>query len=634
MARTESQVELQSYRANRFDGPQIDEDWVRSVVPRLRRDYSEFQSNCDTAERLVNAKYPVKTSRDMERVRLPILYTSLRASVQHMMAGKVNIGVKNRGQTGAEEDAADQIERFLENTHSALDARYPASEANLFQMGKFGVGIRKVGILNEAIHRLPSFDGFSGDSSEWKKAVEEDMDRRLSLFPFTQEICDPRDVLWDHVSPYPRWVVWERMVPSAWLAANCPDWEHDSDAFGPVRLTEIWTETQFALWANDSFALRPRRHPLGMIPFVFFHEINDDPGRDPTPDSRYQSRMLKSEAMVKMHAQLVSLELAVAQNAAVPITMVVGDGPKVEQLVHMLRANPRKVHQVPSHAQVIHSPVADTPRAIESLVAQFDNALAQMHYTSPMNAIGPGGAQSGYMLSMQSHLMQQNLIGMARAWERGMVRMNEILLRFVERWIRGAVSMLGTTWRGTQQAMVSGRTIKGQYETTCMINADTPEEASRKFQEGMTASQTGWLSTEQSYRHANLENPARRYEERLAEDVVRSEIVTQARAEGYLMAMRERGLGTPQPEPIDEAIEAARALAPMVGNQGPQGNVLGEQRPNTGQFAIGNSAGANANAPGLGLAGTETPYIPQSAQGMDLLRRQQQTLPGDRIRQS
>ena len=507
MARTDGQIERQSYSADRFEGPQIDADWVRHVVSQLRRDFGAFQANCDEAEKLVNATYPVKSTRDMERVRLPILYMSLRASVQHLMAGKVNIGVKSRGATGAEEDDADKIERFLENTHTALDTRYPCSEANLFQMGKFGLGIRKIEIQNEAIWRLPSFDGFDGNAREWRDAIDAEMDRRLSVFPFTQTVCDPRDVLWDHVSPHPRWVIWEHIVPGGWLAANCPDWEYDGDQFSRVRLTEIWTETQFALWANDKFAQAPRRHPLGMIPFVFFHEVNDEPGRDPTPASRYQSRMIKSAPMIKTHAELVSLELAVAQNAAVPKTLVVGDGPQVARLVKELTANPRVPHQVPSHAQIVHSPVADTPRAIESLVAQFDNALAQMHYTSPMNTAAAGGAQSGYMLSTMSHLMQQNLIGMARAWERGMVRMNEILLRLVERWLRGPVSMLGTTWRGTQQSSVSGRVIRGQYETTCTINADTPEELSRKFREGMEAATNRWLSTEESYRHAGPGEP-------------------------------------------------------------------------------------------------------------------------------
>lgn len=634
MSRSPSEIEVQSYRADRFDGPRIDEDWVKTVVSRLRSDFSRFRANCDKAERLVADQYPIRGIRDMDAVRLPILYTSLRASVLHLKASKIDIGVKNRGESGDREDDADQIERFLENTHAALDTRFPCDEMNLYQMGKFSVGIRKIEVHNEALSRLPSYDGFMGDGRAWRDAVDAELDRRLSVFPFQQTVCDPRDMMWDHVSAYPRWVVWERMVPSGWLQAMCPGWESDRAPFGDVRLTEIWTETQFALWANEKFAIPPRRHPLGMIPFVFFHEINDEPGQSNYPESRYSSRQLKSEYMVRTNAQLLSLQLAVAQNAAVPMILVKGDGPKVKRFVEDLQINPRTPHQMPSYADIEIMPTADTPRAIETFSATIENVLAQMHYTSPVNTAAGSGAQSGYMLSNLSHLMQQNLIAMGSAWERGLVRMNELLLRLVQLWIRGPVSMFGTTHRGTQSAMVSGRMINGQYETTCDINADTPEEASRRFSEAMTAALQGWLPTEDSYRHAGLPNPARLYEKRVIEDVSRHELVRQAQAQGLLQRMMQDGWGGLEAEPQDEAVEAAARLAPVIGNQGQQGNVLGANYPNIGQFGAGNQAGASANAPGQGLAGTETPYVPGSAEGIDLLTRQRQTATGDRIRPS
>ena len=521
--RTSSEIEVQSYRGSRWDGQDLDDEWVRSMVSLSQREFSEFQSNCDAAEALAAGRFRVPGPSDFDKLRLPSLYLSLRASVLHLSAGRIDIGVKDRGIDAEGDERAERIERFLENAHHALDVRFPCNEENLYQLGKYGVAIRKIGVNNEALGELPSYDGYDGSRAEWMSAVKSQFDKRISVFPFYQTTCDPRQVMWDHVSARPRWLIWRREVETSWLIANCPEWRNDNQGGGMTTLTEIWTDTQYALWADDKFAKRPIRHPLGMIPFVIMHEVNNDPGVDAKPHDVYQSRLLMAKPLIEWQSQLMSILLMNAQNTAVPVPVVKGDGSDVEDFVTKLKANPRIVQQMPRDAELIHTPVADAPRAVESLVGHMDELMSEMLFSARSQT--GGNAQSGYQLSLQNHLHNLNLIGMKNGMERGIVQMNAVILALVERWIRGPVSMFGSTWRGKQQAVISGQDLRGQYDTICEVNADTPEEQSRKYDMGMKASSSGWVSSVMSYKIAGLPQPQRAYDELLRQRVVESEPV-------------------------------------------------------------------------------------------------------------
>lgn len=629
--RTSPEIQTSTYRVPRFDGIDIDEHWVRDMIVKGQRDFSTFQTNCDRADMLADGRFNVGGPRDFPKLKLPLLYNSLLTSVRHISAGTLDIGVKPRTMDVPGEETAERIERFLENAHTTLDNMYPCNEHNLFQIGKYSVGIRKIQVNNEMLSNLPSFDGYEGDREEWKQAVDEQLDDRLQDFPFSQVVCDPRQVMWDYVSHRPRWLIWRRDVETAWIQANCPDWVGNALYAGTTTLTEIWTETQFALWARDKWALRPIRHPLGMIPFVIFQEINDEPSLNDKPHDRHVSRFVKSEPLIRAHARLMSTQLAIAQNTAIPIPLIRGDGAEVESLVDKLKANPLNVYQIPSDAEILHTPTADTPRAVENLVRHLDEMLSQSHFSASQNR--NANAQSGYQLSIQNHLQQVNLIGMKRAMERGIVQMNEILLRLVERWIRAPVSMFGNTSRGKQIAVVTTKDIKGAYDTTCELNADTPEEQSRKWDQGMRAASGGWLPHELTYDFAGIPHSKKVYQDLLRQKVETSDpvlgVIIQQVVE-QMMAAFQSGAITPSAQ-VEEVTRDLAANVRIPG--GGAGNITGEPRPNQGQFGTTNQAGTTPGGVVGMLPNTQTPQVPGSPAAIDLALRQQRSRPGERLPQ-
>lgn len=633
---------IDTYRRSFFDGPRITPEWVRDRLSEGRRVFGRLWQQCDEMDVLANAEFDIDVPEGLQRLRLPTLYASLQETVRHLSSGRVDITVPERTAKNKDGGETERMERFLENAHAGLEVHYPAFEENLFQLGKYAIGIKKLEVNNESMHRLPSYDGYTGSRAEFESQLKSIMESRLSIFPFLQRVVDPRDVVWDYASKMmPRWLIWTHEVDAAWLKAVCPRWPgiglgrgygDSGSGAGYVRLSEIWTPTQVAFWVeeDDRFALPPQRHPYGSIPFMVYRTVNNNAGRMKTPDREFMPHGKPLAELIRHESQLVSAWMNIVYKSSTPQLIASGHAEAVQDFIDKYDNQPGTVLGKRNEVDVEWLTPDGAPPQVEYLASVMQRFQQQILFSTIQGTEAGRNASSGHQLAVLNNMQGIHLVGLKRAMERGMYFQNQHLLKCVEKVLPGPVSVFGTSQRGKEVAWLGKSHISGHYYTESRIHADTPDEQDRKWRSAAMAQQAGMLSKVDALRMAGYPQPQETFDAWFEEQVVLEQIpmLAQKMTERLMQEAQDYGTAGDQ-EAADLAEGRAEAISRLVG-QGPApgGTGIGMPRANSGTFGPGNAQGAAPPS----AAGAE-PSVPGSADALELLNRQRAVNPavGNRL---
>ena len=623
---------VNTYRSAVSDGFEISEDWVRNRLSEGRGLFSQFYTNCDNADNYYDATFPMDLPENAQHVRLPTLRASINSAMSQLASGHIDIGVPPR--TLKSEGEAERVERFLENTHAGLESRYPTDEMTLIMMLLYGVAWKKLRVNVDAEQRLPSFD-VENDSPAARRAytdaVHEELERSMKAFPFMAEWIDPREMMWDYASGDPRWVIWTHRVDATWVLGNFPEWYPSPNYVGNqyIEMSEVWTPNQVAYYADDRWVMRPRNHPLGMIPFVKYHPTLNRPTRIRRPDDMYRGVGYSVYELLEAQSRLLNQHLDINYKASWPPLEIKGVGPQAERIQESYDTAPDARNIVPPYIEVVRGEAAEVPYSLQQAKDMIDGAIQGVLFSNvTAGTMGPH-ASSGHLVSVLQGIASLNLTPTKNAFERGKIKENEIVLRTVERVLRRKVSVFGSENRDKQMATIGPQDIKEHYFTTVNINADAPDEQERKMRLNSDLVSMGFLDHLTGLRRSGVPQPQEVIFQVMMENLVKSDPVQMQLIQSYLprlqiLSQRFNAIGDTEGEMM------AAEMEQNIANQ-----ILGQQQQqaNPGQFSAGNQAGITPITPGSGAPGTSNLPTPGSGAGADLINRQRQVSPGsgDRI---
>ena len=616
----------ETYRADPGDGIDMTIEWAQDRLSEGRMLFSEFHQQCDLADRYYDVKFTLRIDEDIDPIPLPTLRTSTNLAMAQLIAGDQDIGYPPRHRSTQE--IAERVETFLEHNRRALDTRYPTDEQMLIQALLYGVGFKKLEVNIEAVRNLPSFDPEKDTPASRKahtEAVDAEFERTRTVYPFHAAWIDPREMMWDFASYEPKWMIWTHKIEASWVQGHFPDWYQDDSqpTTAYVELTEIWTKNQVAYYADERWVMPPMFHPYGMIPILMYQPVLTRETRDRLPHKRYQGVGYGIYHIIDAQSGLGSLHHDITQKASSSPIDIHAQSIIGQEIQNKYSTRPNARNVVPPGVEITRGPLSEPPHSLEQGKSILDRALEDSLF-SPVSSTSAGrGATSGLQVNVLQNIATLHLTAMKNAWERGMVKENELVLRMVEKVLKRTIGVFGTLTRDRQTATIGPDDIKGHYTTVVTVNADTPDEKQRKETKARDGWVAGWLDHETSLREAGKPQPREIAKKVVVEGILKSEPVQMRLVQAYLQRI-EALLAAPEQIPGDSDVledQLASIITDANAGDGPPGAPQG-QAYNAGRFGAGNSDGGANGFAGGEMPATSNVAAPGTAEGDDLARRQ------------
>lgn len=603
----------QILRANPGSEPVADLDWVLGIYNRGREIFSKFWRNCRMADEFYNGEYNFAVPRGGTMLKLGTFRSVVKTGVDHIAPSFMDVTVPPRSPRALA--AAELTEKFLTGSNHMAEQKTPTRREIVKHQFLYGVAWKKTEFDGSMWGDIPAPPEEGEDDSDYREAVSAIIEARDFNFPFASQVINPQEAMWDMNPIEPRWFLRFADIDASWVSAHFPGWRRRSPS-GKVLFIEFWTKTWSAYIADNLWAMAPRRHAYGILPFTRYWPQTGITTVGRKPEDLYQGIGHANWSMLMAQSQLASQFVDITRKQAWPSREFIGPASLVAEVRDNYSDEPGSMNHVLPGVEVKVSQVAEAPQSIIAAKDMIDDALEEATVSKVARGQRPTGAASGYMVASLAGIASLNFGSVKESTESGIARDNELYLRIVENVIRDSVTVWGKTEAGSLDATIKPRDIRGHYVNIVRLNTVSPEEQERKVNLWSNQWRSGFVDHQTALRNAGVSNPLEVSARIGAEEFFKNPLVQQAFAQiaASSIPLLQQALAAAQnPAEPDPAQTAENIL-----------NTQGQtQLPNPGNFSLGNQASTGAPpAPGGGIPSTVRPVIPGSLQEVDLLGRQ------------
>lgn len=590
--------------------PYLSLEWVKDKSQTGNEIFRKFKDQCRVLDEFYMNDFDFSVPENGTLIRLGTAQSVINTLVAHVSPQFLDISVPApslRGQSRAE-----LIEKFLTGAHHMIEHRTPVYRELTKHAGLYGVSWEKVEFIANEWEDFPEPPGVSEDKDfTYREKIQDVLDRRSITWPIKSVVVNPQRLVWDmNNGTQPRWIIYEYQVDAEWIQAHFPKWKNYKRGY--VNFKEVWTHSNVAYVADNSWVMEPRRHGYGRLPWImYWPQMGLDTG-NMEPDKLYMGLLNGSIEMIRAQSQLASHYIDIVGKSAWPTLEFTGPPGITEEVQAVWDDTPGAKNIKPPQVQVSVSQTPRPPSEIGVAKQFLDEAIEANTVPAVARGQRPSGAASGYHTAVLAGIASLNFGAVKEAMERGLQDKGEIILRIVEHVINDKVSVFGKTEVGVLDAVLKPNDIRGHYVNIVRINSVSPEEQERRLNLWANLWRAGYVDLDTALRKGGVSNPLEVQAKILEEKFLNSPEIQQQlqmAAASRIPAIQnilEAG-GAQQPEGMVSAEDVARNILNTQGSM---------QLPNAGNFQMGNQMGTRPQAPGTGIPTTTRPVMPGSIQEM------------------
>jgi len=584
--------------------PELSEAWVKVQLSKggAADQFSKFYDNCAEADEFYLGEFDFSVPLGGNKVNLGTFHSIIETLVAHASPRFMDIDVPTPGPRATAR--AELLEKFLNGAHHMLEQNTPVKREIVKHQGLYGVSLVKFEFAGHQWGEMPEPPPEGGDMAEYEKQVKEITENRKFKFPIISEVMNPQECVWDTASTHPRWIIRNSEIDSEWVMAHFPDFE-GSFSDGKCDFAEVWTSTHVGYMANGVWAMQPRRHAYGRIPWILFHPQTGIKTIGSKPEHLYRGIGSGNFGMIRAESRLASQYLDIVSRNAWSSLNFKGPRGMTEEVMQEFSQEPGARNYVPPNVDIEPQDVSEAPQSILQAMSTLERAIEANTVPAVARGERPTGAASGYHTAVLAGIASLNFGAVVDATERGLQEANEIVLRIVENVIGDTVTVFGNTEAGTIDAKIKPNDIRGHYVSTVRLTSTSPEEQERKLSLWRDTWRSGFVDWTTALRKAGVSNPLEVVGNRIAEDFFNLPQIQQAFS---MLAAQSLPI-------LQQAVEAAQQGAGGFDASTLADNIINTQGsmqlPNAGNFGPGNQAAA-------GGGGTPVrPVVPGSVDEMN-----------------
>ncbi len=595
--------------------PQPSLQWITDTVKTARVNFQKAYKQWQQADTFYNGEFSFDVPSGGTMVKLGTFRSVVKTGVDHVAPGFPDITVPPRSPRALA--AAELTEKFLTGSHHMLEQNTPTRREVVKHQFLYGVAWQKTEFEGSRWADIPEPPAEGEDDSDYREALDELISARELNFPIKAAVVNPQDALWDTNDPHdPQWFIRGVRIDARWVKAHFPAWNGTVNS-GLIPLFEVWTKKWVAYVADMKWAMQPRAHGYGVVPFTQYWPQTGISTTSMKPDHLYQGVGHANWSMLLAQSQLVSQHIDITRKSAWPTKDFHGPATLVQSTRENYDDAPGSKNHVPNGVEIKRGEIAEAPNSILAGKEMLDDAIEEATVSKVARGQRPTGAASGFMVASLAGIASLNFTSVKEATERGMQKQNEIILRIVENVIRDPVTVWGKTESGSLDATIRPRDIRGHYISIVSLSTVSPEESDRLVNLWSNKHREGFVDHLTALRNAKVANPLEVMARIQAESFFNNELVQQAFAQ---IAASSIPL-------LQEALNA------VTNSEDPDGQIAGQisnaintqgagQLPNAGNFSQGNQAGIRPQNPGTGVPTTVQPVLPGSTAEQNLVGRQ------------
>jgi hypothetical protein len=600
--------------------------WIRNEVSEGLSRFSKFYRQCQEADTFYNGEFDFDVPEGGTHLRLGTYRSVVKTGVDHIAPSFIDVSVPPRSSRAAAD--AEQTEKFLVGANHMAEMIHPSRREIVKHQFMYGVAWRKVEFAGTEWADFPEPPKEGDNEETYRQIIEDVLSSRDFSFPFIQAPVNPQELIWDLADHNnPKWIIRRRKVRAEWVRGHFPDWERRRGKIsGDVPFYEVWTKDEVAYVADEHWAMPPRRHSYGMIPFIQHNPQTGIATKGNKPDHLYQGIGHGNYGMLSAQSQLASQFIDITKKTAWASREVRGPAGLAQNVIDNYSDEPGAINHIPPGVDVSRSDIAEAPQSILVGKEILDGAIEEVTVSKIARGQRPSGAASGYHAAVLAGIAALGFGSIQEATERGIQKGNELFLRIVESVIRDKVTVWGKTEAGNLDATIRPRNIRGHYVNIVRLNTVAPEEQERKTNLWSNMWRAGFVDHQTALRNAGISNPLEVSSAIAAEQFFKSEIVQQAFAQAAAQSIPL----------LQQQLQAAAQAGGAEIAQDAAANILNTQGslqlPNPGNFSAGNQAGIRPASPGGGIPATTRPVLPGSAGEANLVARQLSAPRGGNVR--
>jgi hypothetical protein len=590
--------------------PYLSLEWVKDKSQTGNEIFRKFKDQCRVLDEFYMNDFDFSVPENGTLIRLGTAQSVINTLVAHVSPQFLDISVPApslRGQSRAE-----LIEKFLTGAHHMIEHRTPVYRELTKHAGLYGISWEKVEFIANEWEDFPEPPGVSEDKDFiYREKIRDVLDRRSITWPIKSVVVNPQRLVWDmNNGTQPRWIIYEYQVDSEWIQAHFPEWKNYTRGY--VNFKEVWTHSNVAYVADNSWVMEPRRHGYGRLPWImYWPQMGLDTG-NMEPDKLYMGLLNGSIEMIRAQSQLASHYIDIVGKSAWPTLEFTGPPGITEEVQAVWDDTPGAKNIKPRQVEVTVSQTPRPPAEIGVAKQFLDEAIEANTVPAVARGQRPTGAASGYHTAVLAGIASLNFGAVKEAMERGLQDKGEIILRIVEHVINDKVSVFGKTEVGVLDAVIKPNDIRGHYVNIVRINSVSPEEQERRLNLWANLWRAGYVDLDTALRKGGVSNPLEVQAKILEEKFLNSPEIQQQlqiAAASRIPAIQNilEAAGAEQPKGIVSAEDVASNI---LNTQGAM------QLPNAGNFQMGNQMGTRPQAPGTGIPTTTRPVMPGSIQEM------------------
>ena len=600
--------EIAREAANPVDEPFLSIDWVKSRMQEGRTKFQTFYDNCNESEDFYLNRYDFNIPETGTMLRLGTAQSVVNSLVAHVTPQFIDISVPPPGPRG--QARAENIEKFLRGANHMLEQFTPTRREIAKHMALYGIAFEKTEFAANRWQEFPEPPEDEVGLEEYKNKLNEILEQRNISFPIQSNAVNPKMMIWDtNNGPNPRWLIHFYEIDAEWVNAHFPNWK--GILSGTVEFVEVWTHSQVAYMADGKWALKPKKHGYGSLPFTIYHPNTGLMTDGNKPEELYRGILHGNFDMMRAEARLASQYLDIVAQSAWQTKDFTGPPGITEQVMEMYEETPGAKNFIPQNVTVNPSKVVEPPASIQMAQQMMSQSIEANTAPAVVRGERPQGAASGYHTAVLAGIASLNFGPYVEASQRGLQNRNSIVLNIVENVIKDKVTVFGKTEAGSLDAIIRPNDIKGHTINMVQLTPTSPEEQERKLNLWNQLWLSGFTDHDTALRKAGVSNAFEVKSKILAEQFINSEQVQMA----LQQAAAER---VPL---LQQIVEAASG-----GQNQNQANEIAQsimnQQANAGQFSSVNQPASTLASERERVDTNTRPVIPGSLREQELVGRE------------
>ena len=595
--------------ASPIDEPKLSIDWVKTKLAESKISFQTFYDNCNESEDFYLNRYDFSIPETGTMLRLGTAQSVVNTLVAHVTPQFIDISVPPPGARG--QARAENIEKFLRGANHMLEQFTPTRREVAKHMALYGIAFEKTEFAANRWQEFPEPPMDDSGVAEYKKKLNEILENRNISFPIQSTAVNPKMMIWDvNNNSNPRWVIHFYEIDAQWVSAHFPNWK--GKLTGDVEFVEVWTHSQVAYMADGKWALPPKKHGCGMLPFTIYHPNTGLSTEGNKPEDLYRGILHGNFDMMRAESRLASQYLDIVAQSAWQTKDFTGPPGITEQVMEMYEETPGAKNFVPQNVDINPSKVVEPPASIQMAQQMMSQSIEANTAPAVVRGERPQGAASGYHTAVLAGIAALNFGPYVEASQRGLQNRNSIVLNIVENVIKDKVTVFGKTEAGALDAVIRPNDIRGHTINMVQLTPTSPEEQERKLNLWNQLWQSGFTDHDTALRKAGVSNAFEVKSKILAEQFLNSETVQAALQQ---VAAERVPL-------LQQIVEAATGGGANQQQASDIAQSIMNQQPNAGQFSGVNQPPKTLASEKQRVDTNTRPVIPGSLREQDLVARE------------